>query len=156
LLLSDTGDDADEAELTAAPTEVDVDISLSAHANAQQYFNQKKQSVVKKQKTADAVDQVWTCRQQGGREGERERESVCVCVCVTHLYIVPCYTQQALKAAEKKARVAIKEVHIKANILKVRKTLWFEKFYWFISSDNYLVISGRDAQQNEVRANWLL
>jgi uncharacterized protein YpmB len=87
---------------------------------------------------------------------ERERECVCVCVCVTYLYIVPCYTQQALKAAEKKARVAIKEVHIKANILKVRKTLWFEKFYWFISSDNYLVISGRDAQQNEVRANWLL
>jgi uncharacterized protein YpmB len=99
---------------------------------------------------------------EGGRERERERECVCVCVCVcvgvcvTHLYIVPCYTQQALKAAEKKARVAIKEVHIKANILKVRKTLWFEKFYWFISSDNYLVISGRDAQQNEVRANWLL
>ena len=28
--------------------------------------------------------------------------------------------------------------------------MWFEKFYWFITSENYLVISGRDAQQNEV------
>ena len=25
----------------------------------------------------------------------------------------------------------------------------FEKFYWFISSENYLVIGGRDQQQNE-------
>ena len=28
--------------------------------------------------------------------------------------------------------------------------LWFEKFYWFISSENYLVIGGRDQQQNEL------
>jgi len=27
------------------------------------------------------------------------------------------------------------------------KTNWFEKFYWFISSENYLVLSGRDGQQ---------
>ena len=26
----------------------------------------------------------------------------------------------------------------------------FEKFYWFISSENYLVIGGRDQQQNEI------
>ena len=26
----------------------------------------------------------------------------------------------------------------------------FEKFYWFISSENYLVIGGRDSQQNEL------
>jgi predicted ribosome quality control (RQC) complex YloA/Tae2 family protein len=31
-----------------------------------------------------------------------------------------------------------------------RRTLWFEKFNWFITSENYLVLSGRDAQQNEV------
>ena len=24
---------------------------------------------------------------------------------------------------------------------------WFEKFHWFVSSENYLVISGRDASQ---------
>ncbi|BFG21526.1 hypothetical protein CerSpe_078000 [Prunus speciosa] len=32
----------------------------------------------------------------------------------------------------------------------MHKVLWFEKFNWFISSENYLVISGRDAQQNEM------
>lgn len=30
-----------------------------------------------------------------------------------------------------------------------RKVYWFEKFYWFISSENFLCISARDAQQNE-------
>lgn len=32
----------------------------------------------------------------------------------------------------------------------VRKSAWYERFNWFISSENYLVISGRDAQQNEL------
>jgi len=26
---------------------------------------------------------------------------------------------------------------------------WFERFDWFISSENYLIISGKNAQQNE-------
>lgn len=26
----------------------------------------------------------------------------------------------------------------------------FEKFFWFISSENYVVIGGRDQQQNEM------
>jgi Predicted RNA-binding protein homologous to eukaryotic snRNP len=34
-------------------------------------------------------------------------------------------------------------------MLVAKKTYWFEKFYWFITSENYLVICGRDAQQNE-------
>ncbi|KAL6066045.1 Nuclear export mediator factor NEMF [Balamuthia mandrillaris] len=55
-----------------------------------------------------------------------------------------------MKAAEKKARASLNEVKIKASIQKIRKTYWFEKFYWFISSENYLIISGRDAQQNEL------
>lgn len=37
-----------------------------------------------------------------------------------------------------------------ATISHMRKVHWFEKFNWFISSENYLVISGRDAQQNEM------
>jgi len=28
--------------------------------------------------------------------------------------------------------------------------MWFEKFNWFISSENFLVIAGRDGQQNEI------
>lgn len=30
-----------------------------------------------------------------------------------------------------------------------RKPFWFEKFHWFITSDNYLVLAGKDAHQNE-------
>jgi len=33
---------------------------------------------------------------------------------------------------------------------KNRKVFWFEKFSWFITSENYLVIGGKDAHQNEV------
>ncbi|SOV16455.1 conserved protein, unknown function [Plasmodium sp. gorilla clade G2] len=36
------------------------------------------------------------------------------------------------------------------QIQKLRKVYWFEKFHWFISSENYLVIAGRDALQNEI------
>ncbi len=35
-------------------------------------------------------------------------------------------------------------------MINSRKIFWFEKFYWFITSENYLVISGRDAHQNEM------
>lgn len=31
-----------------------------------------------------------------------------------------------------------------------RSPLWFEKFHWFFSTDGYLVLSGRDAQSNEL------
>ena len=28
--------------------------------------------------------------------------------------------------------------------------MWFEKFYWFVSTDGWLIISGRDSHQNEL------
>ncbi len=34
-------------------------------------------------------------------------------------------------------------------IRQARKVYWFEKFDWFISSENFLVVLGRDMQQNE-------
>jgi len=42
----------------------------------------------------------------------------------------------------------MKEIEREKNkvqkITNARKRYWFEKFYWFISTDGYLVISGRD------------
>lgn len=35
------------------------------------------------------------------------------------------------------------------GLLKQRKKLWYEKFRWFLSSENFLVIAGRDAGSNE-------
>lgn len=57
---------------------------------------------------------------------------------------------KALKSAEKKTKQTLKDVQTITNINKLRKGYWFEKFYWFISSENYLVIAGRDQQQNEL------
>ena len=58
--------------------------------------------------------------------------------------------EKALKAAEKKAQQQLSQVRTKTAIQHVRKPHWFEKFNWFVTSENYLVISGRDAQQNEL------
>lgn len=44
----------------------------------------------------------------------------------------------ALKSATRKTQQQIKEVHISSSINKQRKVHWFEKFIWFISSENYL------------------
>ncbi|GLI62598.1 hypothetical protein VaNZ11_005137 [Volvox africanus] len=59
--------------------------------------------------------------------------------------------QAALAAAEKKAEAQLKQVRSAPPALQpVRKPMWFERFHWFVSSENYLVVSGRDAQQNEL------
>ena len=59
-------------------------------------------------------------------------------------------SQQALKMAEKNALNEINKNKDRTDVLNARKTYWFEKFYWFISSENYLILSGRDGQQNEL------
>merc|ERR1719225_2441553 len=92
---------------------IEIDLSLSAQANARKYFVQKKSAAVKEKKTVEA----------GG---------------------------VALKSAEKKTKQQLKEMSKIATINKARKVFWFEKFFWFISSENYLVIGGKDAQQNEL------
>jgi hypothetical protein len=35
----------------------------------------------------------------------------------------------------------------RACIRQIRKKMWFEKFYWFVSSSGKLVLGGRDARQ---------
>ncbi|CDR98013.1 -Clumping factor A [Babesia bigemina] len=36
------------------------------------------------------------------------------------------------------------------SLVKVRKRMWFEKFHWFVTSDGFLVLGGRDSTQNEL------
>ncbi|XP_015126664.1 nuclear export mediator factor NEMF homolog [Diachasma alloeum] len=57
---------------------------------------------------------------------------------------------KAFKSAERKTKQTLKEAQVIHSINKARKVYWFEKFYWFITSENYLVIGGRDQQQNEL------
>eukprot|EP00535_Pseudo-nitzschia_heimii_P001273 CAMPEP_0197180028 /NCGR_PEP_ID=MMETSP1423-20130617/4791_1 /TAXON_ID=476441 /ORGANISM="Pseudo-nitzschia heimii, Strain UNC1101" /LENGTH=1275 /DNA_ID=CAMNT_0042630047 /DNA_START=123 /DNA_END=3950 /DNA_ORIENTATION=+ len=59
---------------------------------------------------------------------------------------------KALEAAEETAKRQMQDAQNRsANITlqAKRKPMWFEKFNWFITTDNYLVLGGRDAQQNE-------
>ncbi|XP_068194100.1 ribosome quality control complex subunit NEMF [Antennarius striatus] len=95
------------------PMLVDVDLGLSAYANAKKYYDNKRSAEKKEHKTIEAAD-------------------------------------KAMKSAEKKTHKTLKEVQTVTTIQKARKVYWFEKFLWFISSENYLVIAGRDQQQNEM------
>lgn len=60
---------------------------------------------------------------------------------------------KAVEAAEVTARRQLAEAQKKSKltttIQATRKPQWFEKFHWFITSDNYLVLGGKDAHQNE-------
>lgn len=64
-------------------------------------------------------------------------------------------SEKVLQAAEANAKRQIEEAQKKKKMSystmmsTQRKQHWFEKFIYFITSDNYLCIGGRDAQQNE-------
>ncbi|EAL44894.1 hypothetical protein conserved [Entamoeba histolytica] len=57
----------------------------------------------------------------------------------------------AIKQAENKQERVAKEKKITlVDVKKMRKRFWFEKFHWFLSSENFIIISGKDALQNDV------
>jgi len=65
--------------------------------------------------------------------------------------------QKKLSDVEVKIRKAEALEHLKPTEateelakLKIRHKKWFEKFRWFISSDGFLVVAGKDAVSNEV------
>lgn len=92
---------------------IDIDLDLTAYANAKRYYDKKRKAVVKEQKTVES-------------------------------------STKAMKSAERKTKQTLKEAATISSINKARKTHWFEKFLWFISSENYLAIGGHDQQQNEL------
>jgi predicted ribosome quality control (RQC) complex YloA/Tae2 family protein len=61
----------------------------------------------------------------------------------------------ALKNAERKIAVDLKKgLSQEKDILRpIRRTFWFEKFFYFISSDGYLVLGGKNTQQAEMIYN---
>lgn len=68
---------------------------------------------------------------------------------------------QAMRSAEAKVRADARKESRRTQqkqqqLIAKRKPFWFEKFNWFISSDNYLVLSGKDAHQNEYLVKRLL
>ncbi|KAI9293032.1 hypothetical protein K502DRAFT_367084, partial [Neoconidiobolus thromboides FSU 785] len=117
----ESGDDDKENNSTEdkenkSDVKVDIDLGLSAHANASRYYTMKKNSATKKEKTLAIAE-------------------------------------TAFKNAEIKVQNDLKELKLNKptiGVNKIRKPFWFEKFMWFISSEGYLVIAGRDVQQNEL------
>eukprot|EP01105_Mastigella_eilhardi_P000522 TRINITY_DN105_c0_g1_i1.p1 TRINITY_DN105_c0_g1~~TRINITY_DN105_c0_g1_i1.p1 ORF type:complete len:1068 (+),score=349.96 TRINITY_DN105_c0_g1_i1:41-3244(+) len=103
----------EEGKAVSVP--VEVDLALSAHANAEQCFHDRKVGEAKAEKTAQLV-------------------------------------QQTIEKAERKSRKALSTKAQAAGpvISMMRKKLWFEKFHWFFSSEGFVVISGKDAQQNDL------
>ncbi|KAL7269113.1 hypothetical protein RUND412_008233 [Rhizina undulata] len=61
-------------------------------------------------------------------------------------------SSKALKSTERKIQADLqKGLKQEKQLLRpVRQAFWFEKFIWFISSDGYLVLAGRDLQQNDM------
>jgi predicted ribosome quality control (RQC) complex YloA/Tae2 family protein len=50
---------------------------------------------------------------------------------------------------KRKEQIEKKQVSEKKVFEKKKNKKWFEKYRWFISSDSFLIIGGRDAQSNE-------
>lgn len=62
-------------------------------------------------------------------------------------------SKQAIIIAEKKINKTLVENKQKVpTITRIRNLQWFEKFSWFVTTENYLVISGKDDQQNDLLA----
>ena len=59
-------------------------------------------------------------------------------------------TEARLRETEVRREAKPKETLEKLAKRKVKGRRWFEKFRWFISSDGFLVLAGRDASSNEV------
>ena len=115
LLLDAANDDDNDVFANFDPVvRIDIDLHISAQMNIRKYFEIKKKSYEKEQKTKTAAN-----------AAIQDAEKNAVKEIVKH-------RQQQQKTGD-----------------RMRKIFWFEKFDWFISSENYLIISGKNAQQNE-------
>ncbi|KAL0227918.1 hypothetical protein RCL1_004061 [Eukaryota sp. TZLM3-RCL] len=55
-----------------------------------------------------------------------------------------------VKKASKKAKVAVEKMSFRAAVVHNRAKFWFEKFHYFLSSENFIVVAGKDLQSNEL------
>lgn len=64
-------------------------------------------------------------------------------------------SEKALKSTERKINADLKKgLKQEKDVMRPqRKAMWFEKFVYFISSEGYLVLGGKDSQQNEILYN---
>ncbi len=58
-----------------------------------------------------------------------------------------------LEKIEATGEVGPVEVEEEVSERRIKRKRWFEKFHWFISSDGFRVVAGKDAVSNEVLVN---
>ena len=121
VLLCEPADD-DAAEVDAE--EVPVDFTLSAQANVSRLYSERT-AVLSKLRKMEAV----------AEEVQKRAEKK--------------HARDMAKTIARK-QVAGTSTNLSLFSSQVRKKFWFEKFDWFISSENFVVVSGRDMQQNEM------
>jgi len=102
-------------------TTIELDMKKTVHENAEQYFDKAK-SAKKKIKGAESILKKYEDK----------------------LEILKLKKQVKLEEAEEQKAKAEEAEKNK------RKPEWYEKFRWFISSEDFLVIGGRDATTNEI------
>lgn len=103
-------------QTTSLPTlNVDIDLALSAYANARVYFDTKKVAVTKEEKVQKS-------------------------------------SEMALRNVEKRIqRDLSRSLKNETDSLKaIRPKFWFEKYFWFVTSDGYLCLAGRDDLQTDM------
>jgi len=121
-----SGANGEEEEKTAAtaaadkPQKVEIDFEMTAHGNVERLFQERTQWLDKARKTAAVAEDVL---QRAKAKYERDA-----------------------KARASASAVAAAGA---AAFAQTRKRFWFEHFHWFISSENFVVVSGRDMHQNE-------
>jgi hypothetical protein len=121
------------ARRKAALLKIDLDIYQSAYANARRYYDSKKLAAVK-----GWLLYTWYTFQ--------------MLKCFIHVAEKTIAASvKALKMAETKIAKDLKQAQSSTSSIRtIRKTYWFEKFAWFISSENYLCVAGRDPSQSEI------
>eukprot|EP00166_Cyanidium_caldarium_P004456 ctg_47.g27 len=127
LLLPDELEAGSEDEAVPALVPVTLNLDGNAHGNAQRYYEARRKATEKEHKTIDASDRALKAAQSKALKVLRGQWN----------------------APAKGKRPAGRNAALN-TVTEMRKPLWFEKFRYFISSENFLVIAGRDAQQNEM------
>ena len=127
LLLPDELEAASEDEAAPTPVSVTLNLDGNAHGNAQRYYEARRKATEKEHKTIDASDRALKAAQSKALKVLRGQWN----------------------APARGKRPAGRNAALN-TVTEMRKPLWFEKFRYFISSENFLVIAGRDAQQNEM------
>ena len=132
-----------------------ITVVFSLQGNARKFYVKKKSAAMKELKTIES-------QSVAIKSAEKKTKQVLISQttiycskklgCSSYIIVEPVQlfgTVPYILAVEI-YRQMLREVAVTALVTKARKTYWFEKFYWFVSTENYLVIAGRDQQQNEL------